>query len=352
MLAYVLRRYGGPEGSSLMEVPAPRVQPHDILVDVRAAGLNPVDIGFRQGRLRPIYRLRLPLVLGSELAGEVVAVGDQVTRFSAGDRVFARVEKNRLGAFAEQAAVGEACAARLPPNLEFAAAAGVPLAALTALQALRDELDLKPGQRVFISGGAGGVGTFAIQIAKWLGAHVTTTASKRGETLVRSLGADQVIDYTTDDLSRVGKDFDAGLDLVGGETLDQMLNIMKPGTKVVSVAAVPEPQTALLDLGGRRALAAVFWLMSYRVRRRARRAGVGYRYLFMHPSGNDLAQLADLIEQGRLRVVIDRTYPFAEIAEALDYVERGRAKGKVVVVQPTSPPSTVRERPMPPPATG
>ncbi len=314
-----------------MDVPAPTLRPHDILVDVRAAGLNPVDFKFRQGKLRAIYRPRLPLVLGNEFAGVVVAVGDEVKRFSAGDRVFARVEKDRLGAFAECAAVGEDCAAHVPPKLDFAAAAGVPLAALTALQALRDELGVKPQQKVFISGGAGGVGTFAIQIAKWLGAHVTTTASKRGEALVRSLGADEIIDYTTDDLSRLGRVFDAGFDLIGGETLDRMFEIMKPGTKIVSVAAVPEPQTALLDLGGRGFLAAVFWMISYGVRQRARRAGVGYRYLFMHASGSDLAQLAALIEQGSLRVIIDRSYPFAEIAEALDYVESGRAKGKVVV---------------------
>lgn len=316
-----------------MEFPEPKLRPRDILVNVRAAGLNPVDIGFRQGKLRPVYRLKLPQVLGNEFAGEVVAVGDQVTRFSAGDRVFARVEKDRLGAFAEQAAVGEDSAAHIPSNMDFEEAAGVPLAALTALQALRDELGVKPGQKVFISGGAGGVGTFAIQIAKWLGAYVTTTASKRGEALVRSLGADEVIDYASDDLSRFGKDFDAGFDLIGGETLDRMFKIMKPGTRIVSVAAVPEPQTARQDLGGRRILAGAFWAMSYGVRQRARRAGVGYRFLFMHPSGSDLALLADPIEQGHLRVIIDKTYPFAKIAEALAYVETGRAKGKVVVIQ-------------------
>src|SRR6266436_9726405 len=136
MLAYVLRRYGRPEGSLLMEVPAPTPRPRDILIDVRAAGLNPVDFKFRQGKLRVIYRPRLPLVLGNELAGEVVAVGDEVKRFSTGERVFARVEKDRLGAFAERAAVGEDCAAHMPSNMDFEKAAGVPLAALTALQAL------------------------------------------------------------------------------------------------------------------------------------------------------------------------------------------------------------------------
>ncbi len=148
---------------------------------------------------------------------------------------------------------------------------------------------------------------------------------------MRSLGCDKVIDYTVQDISSVEGRFDAGLDLVGGKALDQMFDIMKPGTMIVSVAGVPEPQTAIRDLGGRRALSAIFWLISYGVRARARRAGVGYRYVFMHPSGRDLSLLAELIDQGKLKVIVDRTYPFAGIAEALDYVESGRAKGKVVV---------------------
>ena len=331
MRAYVLEHYGGPEGSRLMDVPAPTPGPRDILVEVRAAGLNPVDFKSRQGMLRPIWRPRLPFRLGNELAGEVVAVGREITRFRAGDRVFARVAKDRAGAFAEQACVDEDHAALMPRALDFTAAAAVPLAALTALQALRDELAVEPGQNVFISGGAGGVGSFAIQIAKWLGARVTTTASKRGEALVRSLGCDEVIDYTTQDISKAGRRFDAGFDLIGGKTLAQMFDIMKPGTRIISVAALPEPQTAIKDLGGSRTLAALFWVLSYGIRARARRAGIGYRYLFMRPSGSDLAQLGDLIDQGTLKVVVDRTYPLAKVAEALAYVESGRAKGKVVV---------------------
>ena len=331
MRAYILKHYGGPEGSLLMDIPAPTPRPREILVEVRTAGLNPVDFKFRQGKLRAILRPKLPLVLGNELAGEVIAVGSDVKRFLVGDRVFARVAKDRAGAFAEQACVEEDLAAHMPGNLDFAAAAAVPLAALTALQALRDELGVKSGQKVFISGGAGGVGTFAIQIAKWLGAHVTTSASKRGEALVRSLGCEEVIDYTTEDISKAGRRFDAGFDLIGGKTLEQMFEIVKPGTKIVSVAALPEPQTAIKDLGGSRALSAVFWIISYGIRSRARRAGTSYRYLFMHPSGRDLALLAELIEQGKLKVTIDKIYPFAKISEALSYVESGRAKGKVVV---------------------
>jgi NADPH:quinone reductase-like Zn-dependent oxidoreductase len=331
MRAYVLKHYGGPEGSLLTDVPEPAPGPRDLLVEVRAAGLNPVDFKFRQGKLRVILRPKLPFVLGNELAGEVVAVGRDVKRFRMGDRVFARVAKERAGAFAEQACVDEDHAAHMPRDLDFTAAAAVPLAGLTALQALRDELGVQPGQRLLISGGAGGVGTFAIQIAKCLGAHVTTTASKRGEALVRSLGCDQVIDYTAQELSEAGRSLDAGLDLVGGKTLAQMFDIMKPGARIVSVAALPEPQTAIKDLGGRPALSALFWMISFGIRSRARRAGVGYRYLFMHPSGRDLAVLAELIEQGKLKVIVDRTYPFAQIADALAYVESGRAKGKVVV---------------------
>jgi NADPH:quinone reductase-like Zn-dependent oxidoreductase len=163
------------------------------------------------------------------------------------------------------------------------------------------------------------------------GARVTTTASKRGEALVRSLGCDEVIDYTTEDISKAEGRFDAGFDLIGGKTLEQMFEIMKPGTKIVSIAGVPEPQTAIKDLGGRSILAVLFWIISYGIRSRARRAGIGYRYLFMHPSGSDLAQLAELIEQGKLKVIVDKTYPFSNISEALAYIESGRAKGKVVV---------------------
>jgi alcohol dehydrogenase len=160
---------------------------------------------------------------------------------------------------------------------------------------------------------------------------VTTTASKRGEALVRSLGCDEAIDYTDQDISKAGRRFDAGFDLIGGKTLEQMFKIMKPGTKIVSIAALPEPQTAIKDLAGSRALSAMFWIISYGIRSRSRRARISYRYLFMHPSGSDLAELAELIEQEKLRVVVDRTYPFAKITEALHYVESGHAKGKVLV---------------------
>jgi NADPH:quinone reductase-like Zn-dependent oxidoreductase len=331
MRAYVLNKYGGPECASLGEVPVPKPGPGQLLVRVRAAGLNPVDYKIREGKLRLIRSPPLPTILGNELAGEVTELGAGVTGFAVGERVFARVDKDHMDAFAEYACIEAAHAARIPSSLDFTQAAGLPLAGLTALQALRDELHLGPGHKVFISAGAGGVGTFAIQIAKHLGAHVITTASPRGESLVRSLGADEVIDYTRERFEQKLSGLDGALDLLGGESLERTFGIVKPGGKVVSVAGVPEPRTATQDLGRGGALLAIFWLASFGLRWRARRHGVTYRYLFMHPSGAELAELAALVERGALRVVMDQTFPFERIGDAMAHLESGRAKGKVVV---------------------
>ena len=331
MRALLLTRYGGPEVAELRTVPRPVAGAGELLVRVHAAGLNPVDFKTREGKLKVIQRYSLPAVMGNELAGTVEAVGAGVTRFSVGDRVFARVPKGSMGAFAEYSVLPEAVVAAMPATLDFETAAGVPLAGLTALQALRDELHLKPGSRVFIPGGAGGVGTFAIQIAKWLGAEVTTTASPRGRDLVERLGADVVVDYTTQAFTDHVSGMDGVFDLLGGDTLSQSFGVVKPGATVVSVAALPEPQTALKDLDRGRALAALFWLVSYGLRAQARKHGARYRFLFMHPSGEELAELAGLIADGKLEPVIDRVLPFEQIGDAFAYLESGRAKGKVVV---------------------
>ncbi|HZE41164.1 MAG TPA: NADP-dependent oxidoreductase [Stackebrandtia sp.] len=329
--AYVLTRYGGADAMELREVPEPVPGDGQVLIRVRAAGLNPVDYKIRQGQLRPITRLRLPIVAGSELSGVVEGLGDGVSGFAVGDRVFARVDKRRLGAYAPLAVVDQSYVANMPRALGFADAAGLPLAGLTALQALRDELNVTPGNRVFISGGAGGVGTLAIQIASHLGAAVATTASPRGEELVRSLGADTVIDYREQRFADVLRDYDAAFDLTGGRDLTDCFAILKPGATTVSIAGVPEPTTARVDLDAGPLLTAALWAASAKIRRRARRHGVRYRYLFMHPSGPDLAELARLVDAGKLRTVTDRVFPFDDIAEAFAHLERGHAKGKVIV---------------------
>ena len=332
MRALMLTRYGGPEATELRDgVPMPSVGPHQVLVKVRAAGLNPVDFKTRDGKLKVIRRYPLPAVMGNEIAGVVESVGSGVTRFVVSDRVYARLDKDTMGGLAEWAAVHEDHLARMPASLTFEEAAAVPLAALTALQALRDELRLQRGQRVFISGGAGGVGTFAIQIARHYGARVATTASPRGESLVRRLGADVVIDYTRERFENVLHDYDGAFDLLGGDDLARTFAVVRRGATVVSIAGLPEPETARRDLDRGSALAALFWAASFGTRRAAAKYGVRYRYLFMHPSGADLEFLAKLIDAKEIAVVVDKVFPFAESREALAYLEQGRAKGKVVV---------------------
>ncbi|MES2180305.1 MAG: NADP-dependent oxidoreductase [Gemmatimonadota bacterium] len=334
MQAFVMTRYGGPEATELRDVPEPFAGPNEVRVQVRAAGLNPVDLKTREGKLKVIRRYPLPAIMGNEIAGVVESVGSGVTRFAVGDRVYARLSKDTMGGFAEKAVVHEDHLAMMPASLDFEAAAAVPLAALTALQTLRDELQLREGQRVFISAGAGGVGTFAIQIAKYFGAQVATTASPRGDALVRRLGADIVIDYTHERFEDSLRDYDGAFDLLGGDDLVRTFSVVKRGGSVVSVAGMPEPETARRDLGRGSALAALFWVVSLGLRRSAAKRGVRYRYLFMHPSGADLETLAALIDAKMLEVVVDRVFPFAETKEALAYLESGRAKGKVVVRVP------------------
>lgn len=331
MRAYVLTRYGDASAMELRDVPEPATGDGEVLVRVRAAGLNPVDYKIREGKMRLVNRLDLPRVAGSELSGVVERVGASVTRFAVGDRVFARVDKKKLGAYAPYAAIDEALVAKMPQSLSFADAAGLPLAGLTALQALRDELAVTAGDRVFISGGAGGVGTLAIQLAVWMGAAVATTASPRGEKLVRSLGATTVINYRKQKFKDVLSDYDGAFDLTGKQDLSDSFAILKRGAKTVSIAGVPEPTTARMDLSAGPLLTAALWAASATIRRQARRKGVSYRYMFMHPSGADLDLLAGLVDKGKLRTVTDRVFSFEQIAEGFAYLEQGRAKGKVVI---------------------
>ncbi len=331
MQALVLTRYGGPEATELRPVPRPTPRPGQVLIRVHAFGLNPVDYKTRAGMLRVIRRYPLPCVLGNELAGVVIDAAPGATRFRPGDRVMVRVPKETMGAFAEYAAVDERLCAAVPSGLDLDAAGGLPLAGLTALQCLRDELRVARGQDLLITGGAGGVGTLAIQVARQLGCRVTTTASARGAELVKSLGADEVLDYTTGALARVAGRFDATFDTVGGNDLPNALRATRRGGKLVTISGPVEPKTARIDLQRGPGLAALFWLASLSIRRTASACGVEYRYLFMHGSGEQLAELGAMISAGVLRMVVDRVFPFAQVKDAIAYLEAGRAKGKVIV---------------------
>jgi NADPH:quinone reductase-like Zn-dependent oxidoreductase len=272
----------------------------------------------------------LPLILGNDLAGVVVRVGSQVRRFKPGDEVYARPDQDRIGAFAEFISMNEDAVANKPKELTMEEAASIPLVGLTAWQALIERANLKKGQKVLIHAGSGGVGTFAIQLAKHVGAIVATTTSTANLDWVKRLGADIVIDYRKDDFETILRDYDVVLDTLGGETLKKSLRVLKPGGKLISLSGPPDPDFAK-DIGSTWTLRLVMRLLSYRIRKKAKRHHVSYSFLFMRASGDQLREIGSLINSGIIRPVVDRVFPFASTKEALVYVEKGRAKGKVIV---------------------
>ncbi|MGY3486837.1 NADPH:quinone reductase-like Zn-dependent oxidoreductase [Bradyrhizobium sp. USDA 4011] len=330
MRALVFKRYGKPDQVAIVDIPRPTPKPNEILVQVHAAGLNPIDNMIPKGTFKPILRFRLPATLGSDLAGVVVEVGSRVTRFKPGDAVFASIFDLGTGALAEFARVPEDAAALKPPNLDFVQAASIPMVGLTSWQALKQRARLKPGQKVFIPAGAGGIGTFAIQLAKYLGAMVATTTSTGNVDLVRSLGADEVIDYKKRQFEEVLQHYDAVLGTVRGDAIEKSLRILKPGSIVASLVGPPDAAFAQAR-GMNYFMVFLFGLLSRKIIRRARRRGVAYSFLFVHPDGRQLAEIGELLKAGRIRPVIDRIFPFEQAKQALAYLETGRAKGKVVV---------------------
>ncbi len=330
MKALQLSGYGGPAKAVLREIPIPQPRPQQLLVRVQAAALNPVDYKFRQGILLPIIRPKLPVTLGNDFCGVIEALGSGVKGFNVGQRVYGCVGIDHTGTLAEYAVVPVERLATAPENLSASQAAAIPLAAQTALQTLRDVLQVQSGQRVLISGGAGGVGTFAIPIAKLLGVHVTTTASSKGRDLCLRLGADEVLDYHDETSLAKQRDFDAGLDLVGGKTTAKMFRALRKGAMLVSIAATPEPQTAN-DLDAGVGLKLLFGAISLPLRLQAKWHGVRYRYYFMRSKMADLQWLAECCREAKLTPVIDREFPFDDVQEAFAYLEQGRAKGKIVI---------------------
>jgi NADPH:quinone reductase-like Zn-dependent oxidoreductase len=330
MKALVIDRYGGNEVVRTGAMPDPELRDEDVLVQIHAASVNPLDLKIRDGKLKPILAYRLPLILGNDLAGVVLRVGPGVRRFKPGDEVYARPDKDRIGAFAELIAIKEDAVAIKPKRLSMEEAASIPLVGLTAWQALVERANLKAGQKVLIHAGSGGVGTMAVQLAKHLGAIVATTTSTANVDWVKGLGADIVIDYRKDDFETTRRDYDVVLDTLGGEALEKSLRILKPGGKLVSIAGPPDPDFAR-EMGANWVLRLAMRLLSRRIRRSAKRLRVNYSFLFVRSSGDQLREIGSLIEAGLIRPVVDQVFPFESTKEAMAYVEKGRAKGKVVV---------------------
>jgi NADPH:quinone reductase-like Zn-dependent oxidoreductase len=308
----------------------PQVGDRDVLVDIHAAGVNVLDAKVRDGEFKVFLPYKAPFILGHDLAGVVSRVGSAVTRFTAGDEVYARPRDGRMGTFAERIAVHEDDLAIKPASLSMAEAASVPLVALTAWQALVERANLQRGQKVLIHAGSGGVGTYAIQLAKHLGATVATTTGTSNVDWVRGLGADVVIDYRTQDFENVIQDYDVVLDSQSGDTLAKSLRVLKPGGIAIGIAGPPDPDFAR-QLGRQFPLQPVMALLSFKTRRAARRHGVRYSFLFMRASGAQLDEITKLLDTGVLRPIVDQTYPFDQAPQALAHVEGGRSKGKVVI---------------------
>ncbi len=330
MKAHFINRYGKPDVLTSGELPEPTMRDDDVLVQIHAAGVNPLDCKIRDGEFKLLLPYRMPLILGNDFAGVVVRVGARVRRFKVGDEVYARPDDDRIGTFAEFIAIREQSLALKPVNLTMEDASSIPLVALTAWQTLTERGGLKKGQKVLIHAGSGGFGSIAIQLARHIGATVATTASAANADMLKALGADVVIDYRKDDFATTLKDYDLVIDTQGGETLMKSLNVLKPGGKVIGIVGPPDPAFAALR-GVNGFVSLVMRLLSYKIRRAARRKGVSYAFHYMTANGQQLGEITKLIEAGHIRPVVDRVFPFAQTRQALDYVEAGRTKGKVVI---------------------
>lgn len=314
----------------LAESPVPELRDNDVLVEIHAAGVNPLDGKIRDGEFKLILPFRLPLIVGNEFAGVVARIGASVRNFKVGDEVYARPHHDRIGAFAEYIAVDAGDIARKPNDITMIEAASLPLVALTAWQALVNRAKLQKGQRVLIHAGSGGVGTIAIQLAKSLGAIVAATTSGANVALVRSLGADVVIDYKKEDFEKVIDGYDVVLNSLGTATLEKSLAVLKPGGKLISISGPPDPVFAM-QIGAGWPLRLVMRLLSFGIRRKAKRRGIDYSFLFMTANGAQLEKITALVEKGVIRPVIDKVFALEDAAKAIEYLETGRAKGKVVV---------------------
>lgn len=330
MKAFVLERYGKKRALRPAEISSPELRDDEVLVEVHAAGVNLLDSKIRDGEFKLVLPYRLPLILGHDMAGVVIKVGPLVRQFKPGDEVYARPDDFRIGTFAEFVPVKEASLALKPKGLTMEQAASIPLVGLTAWQALVEKAQLKKGQKVFIQAGSGGVGTFAIQLAKHLGATVATTTSTANIALVKSLGANVVIDYKTQDFEDVLHDYDVVLNSQDGKTLEKSLRVLKAGGKLISISGPPDPEFGK-EIAAPGFVKLVMRLLSSGVRRKAQDRGIDYAFLFMKANGSQLREITDLIEAGAIRPVIDKVFPFDSTNEAMAYVEAGRAKGKVVV---------------------
>lgn len=331
MKALLMTGYGPlADNLRIEDVPTPAVGESDVLIEVHAASINPIDFKMVQGQLSRIMKHTFPARIGFDGSGVVLARGKNAPKFAVGDEVFVRADRNRTGTFAEQVALDERWVAPKPSAMTHEEAAAIPLVGLTTVQGLKERARAEAGQRILIHAGSGGVGTFAIQYAKWLGLHVTTTTSSRNADWVAALGADEVIAYDREDYKTRGRVFDIVYDMLGGQSTLDAFDVVKPGGAVVSIAGVPDRDFPK-QIGAGPVKALAMRIMGRKVYARADEAGAKYFRFLTESDGAQLAELGRLIDAGRIRAVIDSVHPFENIVEAMQLAARGRARGKIVI---------------------
>ncbi|MBE9401240.1 NADP-dependent oxidoreductase [Acinetobacter albensis] len=328
MKAAYIQRYGNINDVQLGEQSKPTLTENAVLVKVHAASINPLDLRVLEGEFKTILPVQFPFILGNDFAGIVVEVGANVIQFKVGDNVYAKTDLN--GAFAEYTVVKQSSLALKPDNISMELAASLPLVSLTAWQALVEIANVQAGQKVLIHTGSGGVGSIAIQLAKHLGAIVATTTSSKNIAWVKALGADIIIDYKTTDFEQELKDYDVVLDTQGGSILEKSLNVLKRGGRIVSISGPPDRNLAEA-INANWLLKCIIPLLSWSIRHKAKKRGITYSFLFMQPNGQQLSEISKLVESGKINPIVDKTYELSEIKDAFQYVNTGRAKGKVVL---------------------
>lgn len=314
---------------TVTDVPAPRPGAQQVLVKVSTAGVNPLDNMISRGEVKLITPYALPQIAGNEIVGRVEALGEGVTSFTVGERVFARLPLNSIGAFAEYVAVDADALARVPEYLSDEEAAGVPLTALTVMQAF-DLMGAQPGKTIFISGGTGGVGAMAIPLAKAKGLTVITNGSASGKERVLGLGADRFIDYKTENYAETLSGIDYVLDTLGGDETEKQMSIMAPGGQLVSLRGMPNKAFAQ-RMGMPLWKQLLFGAAGRTMDRKTQKYGVTYHFIFVESNGAQLQQVADIFAERQIKPSIDTVFPFEDVNAALDKVANGRSNGKTVI---------------------
>jgi NADPH:quinone reductase-like Zn-dependent oxidoreductase len=330
MKAYTISRYSKSDNLQLVDLSMPEPKEQEVLIEIHAASVNVLDAKIKSGEFKLFLPYKFPLILGHDIAGIVRKVGVKVKRFKVGDEVFAKASDFHIGGFAEYISIPENDLAMKPTNISMEEAASLPLVALTAWQAFFEKANLQKGQKVFIQAGSGGVGTIAIQIAKYFGATVATTTSSTNIDLVKSQGADVVVDYKKEDFESILKDYDLVLNSQDEKTLEKSLQILKPGGKIISISGPPDTNFAK-ESNLSWFLKIVMYFLSNKIKKAASKKNVDYTFLFMKANGKQLSEIASLVQLGKIKPVIDKIYPFNQTNDALAYVVEGRAKGKVVI---------------------